>query len=433
MPPCPRLLDVLSDDLLGLIAEKLPLTRPNPRLWASLHVSGDKPTHSQLPVFLARGPKRVWELVLCADVELNGMHPEEVEEGADPTYDPAVIQSMLISASLVGSRLETLLLQWPGELEVGGWKLIVTTALAALPRLEAFCFEAQELEMEDGCLPCSLRTLCMTWSGTDPLPPAVVHATQLRSLSLRGWADDLRGIEQLSQLAYLWLKVHSYMLSQPPPPLRLSAFPELRCLVLTGDSPYPLALEGSSQALQQLTYLNLIGVTPGNQPSVCAGLSTLTALQTLDTFWASPDVLTPAALSSMRQLRAASLHVHTAAKAIAVLQALPRLKLLFLHLNAEEDVRSGRVSEATPAAVIALLGQLPACPALKGVRLCRDISNMLNKHKQLLQPALAALAAARIEVQLPPATGWWHADDAWHAAAGVPAEPDRELAKLQMC
>ena len=30
------------------------------------------------------------------------------------------LQSMLISASLVGSRLEALVLQWPGELEVRG-------------------------------------------------------------------------------------------------------------------------------------------------------------------------------------------------------------------------------------------------------------------------------------------------------------------------
>ena len=62
------------------------------RLWSRLRVSGEKPTHSQLPVFLARGPKHVRELVLCADVEVNGMFPEQVEEGADPVYDPAVIQ-----------------------------------------------------------------------------------------------------------------------------------------------------------------------------------------------------------------------------------------------------------------------------------------------------------------------------------------------------
>lgn len=63
------------------------------RLWASLRVMGDKPTHSQLPVFLARGPKHVRELVLCAHVKLEGLYPEEVEEqGKLPVYDPAVIQ-----------------------------------------------------------------------------------------------------------------------------------------------------------------------------------------------------------------------------------------------------------------------------------------------------------------------------------------------------
>lgn len=63
------------------------------RLWASLRVMGDKPTHSQLPVFLARGPKHVRELVLCAHVKLEGLYPEQVEEqGKLPVYDPAVIQ-----------------------------------------------------------------------------------------------------------------------------------------------------------------------------------------------------------------------------------------------------------------------------------------------------------------------------------------------------
>lgn len=32
---------------------------------------------------------------------------------------------MLISVSLVGSRLETLVLQWPGELEVRGRALVL--------------------------------------------------------------------------------------------------------------------------------------------------------------------------------------------------------------------------------------------------------------------------------------------------------------------
>lgn len=58
-----------------------------------MRVMGDKPTHSQLPVFLARGPKHVRELVLCAHMKLEGLYPEQVEEqGKLPVYDPAVIQ-----------------------------------------------------------------------------------------------------------------------------------------------------------------------------------------------------------------------------------------------------------------------------------------------------------------------------------------------------
>lgn len=53
--------------------------------------------------------------------------------------------------------------------------------------------------------------------------------------------------------------------------------------------------------------------------------------QVLDTSWAGPPVLTPAALSGMQQLRAVSLHLKIAAETASSLQALPRLELLFLH------------------------------------------------------------------------------------------------------
>lgn len=133
--------------------------------------------------------------------------------------------------------------------------------------------------MEDRCLPRSLRTLCLTWSSSQLLPSAVASATQLRSLSLRDCRGNLRVVERLSQLTYLHL-AGDFWEPDTLPPLRLAVFPELQCLKLTDiGGLYPLSLEGPSQALQQLTYMSLPGVTLTNQPSLCAGLSTLTSLQ----------------------------------------------------------------------------------------------------------------------------------------------------------
>ena len=347
--------------------------------------------------------------------------------------------------------------------------------------LQTFCFDAIELEMEDGCLPASLRTLCMTWQHYKPLPAAIAHATQLRNLALwEWWGADLRCIERLAQLTYLGLSATAGDHDDPPPALRLSAFPALQCLVLRGRyQPYPVSLEGASSALQQLTYLNLRGVTPGSQPNLCAGLSMLTnlqvcwhapatarkakaaalpriapassgltnarpglpptpaSLQIVGNEWSSPSILTPAALAGMRQLRAASLHVQTAVTAAAVLRALPRLELLFLHLRCNDDAHAGngQAAKPAPADLAALLDQLAVFPAMKGLHLDGAVHTLLKdeKQQQLFQPALAKLAAAGIHVT-PPAPWWRRREhDLWQAAAQIPAEPDGELLKLLQC
>lgn len=156
----------------------------------------------------------------------------------------------------------------------------VYAAFCTPPLLQTFCFEAEKLEMEAGCLPPSLRTLCLTWDSAEgQLPPAITRATHLRSLSLRDFSGDVRAIERLRQLTYLRLGARCPY-GQVPKALRLSAFPELQGLVLTThDSPYPLTLKAASPLLQQLTYLELGGVTPESQRRFCAGLGALTGLQ----------------------------------------------------------------------------------------------------------------------------------------------------------
>ena len=162
---------------------------------------------------------------------------------------------------------------------------VFTFPLGILDHLpQTFCFAAEELKMQDGCLPASLRTLCLTWEHYKPLPTAVTHATQLHSLALREWRGNLRAIERLSQLTYLGLNLSRGSYDVPPPPLRLAAFPQLRCLVLGAYLSNPLLLEGASSALQQLTYLSLRDVTPGSQPDLCVNLSVLTNLQVCHLF-----------------------------------------------------------------------------------------------------------------------------------------------------
>lgn len=98
--------------------------------------------------------------------------------------------------------------------------------------------------MEAGCLPPSLRTLCLTWDSAEgQLPPAITRATHLRSLSLRDFSGDVRAVERLRQLTYLRLGAYCRF-GQVPKALRLSAFPDLQGLV--HDSPYPLTFKGAS-------------------------------------------------------------------------------------------------------------------------------------------------------------------------------------------
>lgn len=150
----------------------------------------------------------------------------------------------------------------------------------------------------------------------------------------------------------------------------------------------------------------------------------------LNTCWSHPDVLTPAALSGMRHLRAACLHVSTAIAAAAELQSLPRLELLGLH-------RAEPVDEAPrprSTALAALLSELPSWPALRSLHLLENAGGLLKKkkHQQLLQAALAQLAAGGMEVQI---EADWDGDGlrAWLAAAGAPPPPDAKLEKLRMC
>lgn len=147
-------------------------------------------------------------------------------------------------------------------------------------------------------------------------------------------------------------------------------------------------------------------------------------------------MLTPAALSGMHQLRAVSLHLKTAAEIASSLQALPRLELLFLHLNAARiGVHSSRGPKTTPNEVAALLEQLVGCTALKRLFLANDVRELLKEeeHQQLCAPALADLAAAGVEMQLQPVQHWRdHTSQVWKAAAGIPAEADQELTKLRL-
>ena len=139
----------------------------------------------------------------------------------------------------------------------------------------------------------------------------------------------------------------------------------------------------------------------------------------------------------MRQLRTASLHLNTAVTAAAELQVLPQLEQLNLHLWSNVTIQAGNGQAANPApvAVAALLDQLSSSQALKSLHLDKAVRKLLNTPEQqpLFQAALAKLAAAGIQVP-PPAPRWRRSEhDLWQAAAGIPAEPDRDLCSLLLC
>ncbi|KAL4423695.1 hypothetical protein ABPG75_000996 [Micractinium tetrahymenae] len=425
-------------------------------LWADLEVqmADDTPglehRFNDLCVWLAASRKRVTCLRLLADVQLGDMHPEEAEAGAYAMYDDAIALSMVVRATLAGSCLETLVLQWPGKLEVAGWvaamprlrrlclypyheaahqELRFTRHLGALRCLEQLAFEADKVAMAPDCLPPSLTMLCMAYMNLDDaLPEAIVQATQLRSLGLRDIHADLSSLALLTNLTRLELcSVNTlYRASdQHGFGVPLCALTALRELDIDGElGEGTLAVSrGGLVSVSHLTHLAFSIMHPSQNAAFCAAIGQLTGLRVLDLRYSSQSlVLQRSTLAPLRHLEAAVLPLCTAAGGgvAAALAALPSLQRL--GLDGSRFLADPNEARSMAGMLAEVLGQLAASQQLKAVCLDGRAAEFVSRQPELFEAVRGQLAERGIVIDK---------QDGWRNALKLPRS-DAELRELLM-
>lgn len=402
MQPRPELLDLPDDALhrvleLGQLRPRLflmatckrlkDLGDSSPTLWADLAVRGNKRKLQSLCAWLACSSKQVRRLKLTprdyTTEHANHEEEDEEEEEPDPVYDYAILQEALVSAALVGSRLESLVLQWHGNMEVAGWvvamprlrrlgltsesegcvaELRITRHLGSLHQLDTLAIDANSLHMEVGCLPTSLRTLCLELGGnTDYLPTALTVATQLRCLTLRHAICDC---PDLLLLAGSLTRLELVDFEPAEHGVPLSEMTALRQLEVTDrgfmeEGALVIDPGRGLSGLTHLTRLDFYGLSADRHPTFCASLGQLTALRMLSLRGADLEGGVPLffVLEKLGQVETLELAFHSLEPTIAALAVLPSLRSLCLH------ARFAHQPDPDPASLVKLLQQLP-CPQL---------------------------------------------------------------------